>query len=284
MISFFEDIFQYEKFPTEHECFKQLKDYGNYIAVPWTQILNSHWLRFPGNKGRDFYLRELSRYKVTTNNNFTVCQHDSYRLLIDYYKHLNITKVFSTSHDSTFNIKDIDIIPISFAFDVNFSSTVKKDILVSFVGSATTHPLRQVMKDRITGDNFIYRDSYHIDSDINKEKSAEENEYKDILERSRYSLCPRGSVPSSVRFWESLSAGAIPIIISDNFTLPQWDWDNTILRIPEHEIQHYHTHDTLCEFLEQFSTEDEERMRKNCLDAHNKFRKENYINYIKEMI
>ena len=57
MISFFEDIFQYESFPTEFECFKQLKDVENYVAVPWTQILNSHWFNFPGNKGRDYFLK-----------------------------------------------------------------------------------------------------------------------------------------------------------------------------------------------------------------------------------
>lgn len=275
MISFFEDIFKYEKFPTEYECFKVLGDVPNYIAVPWTQILNSHWLQFPGNIGRDAYLRELSKYKIQTNNNFTVCQHDSFKQLELYFKHLNITKVFCTLHSVDDVIEGIDLIPISFAFSNNFSYSVTKDILVSFVGAYTTHPIRAALKNNITGDNFIYRGEYHVDG-LNSEKKQEENEYKDILERSIFGLCPRGSSPSSVRFWECLSAGTIPVLISDNWALPDWDWDNTIARIPEDEIKNL-TKEMLNNILLPLNHVE---MRKNCLRAYEKFKKENFKEYI----
>tara|TARA_A100001515_G_scaffold140251_1_gene135744 strand:+ start:6148 stop:6987 length:840 start_codon:yes stop_codon:yes gene_type:complete len=275
MISFFEDIFQYESFPTEYECYKVLSDIDNYIAVPWTQILNSHWFNFPGNKGRDYFLREISKYKVKTENNFTICQHDSFKQLELYFKHLNITKVFCTLHSKQDKIDGVDLIPISFAFNKEFSNDKKKDILVSFVGASTTHPLRETVKKSFTGPNFIYRDSYHIDS-RDQDKEELELQYKNIMERSIFTLCPRGSSPSSVRFWESLSAGTIPVLISDDWALPEWDWDNTIVKIPEKDIANLTTM-KLNVLLEPLN---HKKMKEKCLEAYNKFKKQNFREYV----
>lgn len=275
MISFFEDIFQYEKFPTERECFDQLKEYDNYIAIPWTQILNSHWLRFPGNIGRNSFLKELSNYKIQTENNFTVCQHDSFKQLELYFKHLNITKVFCTLHSVNDTMQGIDLIPISFAFNDIFDHNVKKNILVSFMGAYTTHPIRGLLKKNIIGDTFIYRDTYHVE-DLNQDKEKEEEEYKDMLERSIFSLCPRGSSPSAVRFWECLSAGTIPILMSDEWALPDWDWGNTIVQIPEREVSNLDNN----KLNDLLSSLDHVAMREKCLQAYNKFKKQNFREYI----
>ena len=67
MVSYFTDIFKYEKFPVEYECYKQLKDQDiNYVAVPWTQILNTHWLNFPNKQPIEYYLKILSKEKIDT--------------------------------------------------------------------------------------------------------------------------------------------------------------------------------------------------------------------------
>ena len=279
MISFFEDIFQYEKFPTEFECLKQLSNIENYVAVPWTQIMNSHWLKFPGNRGRDYYLREISNYNIQTENNFTVCQHDSFKQLQLYFKHLKITKVFCTLHSQYDAIEGITLTPIPFTFNNTFKSNRNKDIIVSFVGAYITHPIREKLKDNLQGEYFIFRDSYHVDGD-NTNKEKEEDEYRDVIERSIFSLCPRGSSPSSVRFWESLSAGAIPILISDDWVLPEWDWDNTLVRIPESDVAEL-TSETLLKMLQQ---KDVESMRNNCLLAWEKFNSKKFKDYILENI
>jgi hypothetical protein len=281
---YFTDIFQYEKFPVEYECFKQLKDKTdlNYIAVPWTQILNSSWINYPNGQSPEYYLRILSKENIKQQNNFTVCQHDDYIALRLYFKHLNITKVFTPLHDIDNKIKNIDFIPISFTSLFNFKN-VKKDILFSFVGTHTSHVVRYKMKERIQGDNIIYRDSYHVNSNSFKKttnlKEKEELEYKSILERSKYSLCPRGSSPSSVRFWESLHAGCIPILISDNWKLPEWDWSKTIIKIKESVFDRLSYND-IKNYLNNISKEKEQEMRENCKKAYNKFKMENYTQYI----
>ena len=54
---------------------------------------------------------------------------------------------------------------------------------------------------------------------------------------SRYSLCPSGAGPNSIRLWESLAVGAIPIILADTLELPEHeDWDKAVLRVPEKDL------------------------------------------------
>jgi hypothetical protein len=50
-------------------------------------------------------------------------------------------------------------------------------------------------------------------------------EYNQIMLNSRYCLCPSGSGPNSIRFWEALGAGSIPILLADTLDLPHnIDW------------------------------------------------------------
>jgi hypothetical protein len=144
--------------------------------------------------------------------------------------------------------------------------------------------MRTNMKSRIYGPNIIYRDSYHVDSNViinNKNtKLAEEKEYQEIMQRSRYSLCPRGSSASSVRFWESIHAQAIPVLISDNWVLPEWDWENTVVRINERDFNKMKYND-IEDLLNSISSEEEEKMRQNCVKAYKQFNSVNFANYIK---
>ena len=96
------------------------------------------------------------------------------------------------------------------------------------------------------------------------------------MERSIFTLCPRGSSPSSVRFWESLSAGTIPVLISDDWALPEWDWDNTIVKIPEKDIANLTTM-KLNVLLEPLN---HKKMKEKCLEAYNKFKKQNFREYV----
>ena len=90
------------------------------------------------------------------------------------------------------------------------------------------------------------------------------DEYNKILLRSRYSLCPSGSGPNSIRFWESLAVGSIPILLSDTLELPRHElWDKSIVRLPENELH------TLEEVLKNITEEEEKTRRENCLKIYN---------------
>jgi hypothetical protein len=160
----------------------------------------------------------------------------------------------------------------------NFDN-VEKDILVSFIGSVT-HECRNIIKTRIHNEHIIFRDSYHVTPEFfSKERDQNEHErhYANILSRSRFSLCPRGSNPNSVRFWESLAAGAIPILFSDNYKLPKWDWSSTIVQLSESSLVNL-DYKQLQDILINIS--DENVKRENCLAAYEYFKHENYKSYI----
>ena len=56
------------------------------------------------------------------------------------------------------------------------------------------------------------------------EHSEEQNEkimlYNRILSDSRYSLCPVGAGPNTLRFWESIAIGSIPVFFNNEFIPP----------------------------------------------------------------
>jgi len=101
--------------------------------------------------------------------------------------------------------------------------------------------------------------------------------YKEVLSNSRYSLCPRGIGPASIRFWESLGAGAIPVNISDDFWLPGEDyfnWDSCVVTVKEKDILD----------IPDISKEQEHELRENALNVFKMFTGENFISPIKHKL
>ncbi|MCX5969543.1 MAG: exostosin family protein [Cyanobacteria bacterium] len=64
---------------------------------------------------------------------------------------------------------------------------------------------------------------------------AEASAYADTLQKSCFALCPSGSGPNSIRLWEALGYGAIPVILSDQLQLPGPAplWQSAALFVPE---------------------------------------------------
>lgn len=59
--------------------------------------------------------------------------------------------------------------------------------------------------------------------------------YNQLLSSSRFSLCPVGAGSNTLRLWESLAAGAVPVLcgppprLPRGGTLPDIDWDSIVL-------------------------------------------------------
>jgi len=61
--------------------------------------------------------------------------------------------------------------------------------------------------------------------------------YAEALRRSRFFLCPRGNGVSSVRIYETMAAGRVPVILSDHLVLPQCvDWGSCSVRVRERDL------------------------------------------------
>lgn len=66
---------------------------------------------------------------------------------------------------------------------------------------------------------------------------AVKKEYADMIQRSRFVLCPRGNGVGSIRLFEVLKAGRVPVILSDDYVLPEGiNWSSCAIRIREKDF------------------------------------------------
>ncbi len=92
----------------------------------------------------------------------------------------------------------------------------------SFMGSFVTHPVRHKIHDYIKDrEDSIVVDTgmWHFEGPEEKQNQNRQR-YVELLGNTKYSLCPRGTGPSSIRIWESMAMGACPVIISDFLKMP----------------------------------------------------------------
>lgn len=119
-------------------------------------------------------------------------------------------------------------------------------------------------------DEIVYRDNnqnYKHDYEVSQIHNKRTELYNKTLLDSKYSLCPSGTGPNSIRFWESLAVGAIPILLADTLELPKHDlWEKAILRVREEDVE------TIPELLRSIGKEEEEDRRSKCLDLYSFYR------------
>lgn len=115
------------------------------------------------------------------------------------------------------------------------------DLLWSFLG-ARTHPVRDVLLS-LTDPRGVARDSSAAPmfSDALPDRQRVEAarcEYRELLGRSAFVLCPRGHGPSSFRLFETLAAGRVPVVISDRWLPPpRIAWSTCIIRVAERDAR-----------------------------------------------
>lgn len=108
---------------------------------------------------------------------------------------------------------------------------VPPDLLFSFVGRASNYPIVRNALLKLKHPHSILNDqsSNQSDGDIG---------YIKTLCRSKFVLCPRGFGPSSWRLFETMRAGRVPVIISDDWVPPKdLLWDKFSIRVAETDVE-----------------------------------------------
>ena len=169
--------------------------------------------------------------------------------------------------------------------------TQERDILYSFIGGFAPGYLTNIRKrifDMQHNDtNTVVKNtgSWHFDKDVyfgeqgiegklneDDEHKLKTKYYNETLLRSKFSLSPSGSGPNSIRLWESLACGSIPVLLADTLDLPAHDlWNDAIVKVKERDVK------KIPEILNGISEERIGEMRKNCLKIYQDF-KENFLN------
>ena len=109
-------------------------------------------------------------------------------------------------------------------------SVENKKYKVGFVGR-DTHTCRQDLAQQLSGMKDY---KIKIVDDYNNI-----SEFEDIMNNSIFSLCPRGTSPTSFRLYEALESGSIPIYVSDEHWLPFNDfleWEEFCILLKPDEI------------------------------------------------
>lgn len=111
------------------------------------------------------------------------------------------------------------------------------DLLFSFAGSRTHRVRREVLK--LSHPRAVVRDMTGLNffgSDDARVRGARA-EFASLLGRSKFVLCPRGAGASSIRLFETLAMGRVPVVISDYWLAPPGlSWDQAVVRVPEADI------------------------------------------------
>jgi len=108
--------------------------------------------------------------------------------------------------------------------------------LFSFIGRLSTHPLREKIR-RLDG---VDRPCLDVSEGPKRFKDWDyKRTASRVLSESRFVLCPRGIGSSTIRVFETMRAGRVPVIISDAWIEPPvGDWSSFSLRVPERDVEH----------------------------------------------
>jgi hypothetical protein len=113
--------------------------------------------------------------------------------------------------------------------------------LYGFIGSVETARVRQNLATLRHARGFFQDVSAEYPRALNGTMSDEEMQnyrrrYVEVTQASKFILCPRGLGVSSVRLFDTMRMGRVPVILSDDWVEPTGPlWNEFSLRVPERE-------------------------------------------------
>jgi hypothetical protein len=203
----------------------------------------------------------------------TVCQQIYWHEILECFKWAGITDLWISHKTTQIDlIENIRLHPWPL-YAVNVADPLRRrgmeiisiedrPYLASFIGAYMGHyiSMTRLKLAELFSSHADYcikvNDMWHFNDEVyNKQLglaveqfSIEQNDsnydYNKLLSNSRFSLCPIGAGPNTLRLWESLAIGSIPVIMSDGYELPTvedengklFDWTKAVLQIPEAQL------------------------------------------------
>jgi hypothetical protein len=123
---------------------------------------------------------------------------------------------------------------------ITFDLSSERDLLYSFVGDLQTAPVRKVLAT-LEHPRGLFVDTSAQSQTVMwagtpRQKTFFWDRYAKIARRSKFILCPRGLAPSSIRLFETMRLGRVPVILADEWVRPEGPvWDTFSLQIPERD-------------------------------------------------
>jgi len=223
-------------------------------------------------------LNSLAKANGFTLAVHTVCQQIHWKRFSQNFYELGITDLHLSHYEKNivpvhdgnyFNLHSWPLIAVNFEDSTRSTgieigrSILQKRYLASFIGAHMPHYRSEVRLSLLQeaknddgndilvdlGGEWHFNKIVYQEQVANKDISSTEQEkhetatqrYNEILSDSIFSLCPEGAGPNTLRVWESMAVGSIPVIISDDWIPPDIPGDITMkdccLFVSSHEIE-----------------------------------------------
>lgn len=120
--------------------------------------------------------------------------------------------------------------------------TKEAEYLYAFIGSVETAPVRKRLHTLSHSRGFFQDTAAEYRRVLYGQMPCEEREeysrrYADTAKASKFILCPRGLGTSSMRLFDTMRMGRVPVILADQWVEPHGPrWDEFSVRIPESEF------------------------------------------------
>lgn len=238
--------------PTEETMFKKLRE--SSIGDEWVlhELPLAHMINNLGAPATQSVInaRDPKEKKIF------VCQH----ILVDQLQ-IDNNSVMCSPHATANN----SVIPIPH-YPVNASQEPRtRTKLFGFLGSTTTHHTRRGIVKLFPKSCESSGVHWGLDLSLGEDFS---NTYTKMISDCHFAICPRGTGVSSVRMFEAMAMGTIPVIIADGYKPPLdniIDWSKISITIPEKKIK------TIQKVLEGLSLEDIDKMRTKMIEVYSTY-------------
>lgn len=235
--------------------------YTQYICFPWATLID--YLAHNPAKA-EILLKALdNRPPRFALNVKTFCQHIYALKLLPFFKSMGITEIYwSHKIKGQDEVEGIKLRPYPLYPVMHYKRKkpyknkplAERKYLYSFIGSYQPNLYLTKVREWIfdlprTDETYIKRrEQWHFDQNVYREqvqgltesearklsRKKNEEEFIRVLEDSVFCICPSGSGPNSIRLWEAIEFGCIPVIISDNYDDSLIE-DKTYIKIPENK-------------------------------------------------
>ena len=237
-----------------------------YLAYPWATLIDS--IRKKSEKGLIMFrvLRHIGEKLSKAHSVVTTCQHIHAYEHASLFKEARVSDMFwSHNPNPLLAVKNsIDFARI-YSFQLYPAQAInipkcdmiggafRRKYLFSFAGATSSQYYISQTREAIgrllskSANSFVsVKETWHYQKIVYDEQinmtasgfSAQDSGYLQLLLDSDFSLCPVGTGPNTIRFWESINTLSIPVLIGDYYQLPTCytaNWDSAIIRIPDNE-------------------------------------------------
>lgn len=271
-----------------------------YVGIPYATLIDRNALPVQEIVAIANQIKAIKSISPKGTRVYTACQHIHYTKMLDLMKMIGITDIFishkrkgAPSVENGMNVYGLPLYPVN-VFDekrslgISTESIKERDFLFSFIGAHMKHyinPIRKKLLSWHTSEKYVIQNTkmWHFEKNVYQEQVSgiklsssdllEQDkrtlEYNRTLVNSTFSLCPVGAGPNTIRLWESICVGSIPVIIADEFNIEECIPKSSLpseqfyIQLP-YASSHLNNPEALVTYLKSISQEQINTMRKGC--------------------